>query len=91
MILFALNLLDMGFTLWALHHGAYELNPAMRWVMGLHPLAFPTVKVVVGGIACWWLEWSAERYPLARLGRRICIAAYGLLCLWHIVNLAAVI
>ena len=29
-IAYALNLLDLFFTLWALRHGAVELNPLMR-------------------------------------------------------------
>ena len=33
-IAYALNLIDLSCTLWALRHGAVELNPLMREVTG---------------------------------------------------------
>ena len=51
MTAYILNLFDLAFTLYALSHGAYELNPLMRNV----PFQI-FYKVVVVGFAIWWLR-----------------------------------
>ena len=84
---YTLNILDLLFTTYALRHGAWEANPVMRYVMTLHPLAFPFCKIVVAGVLCGWLEYQAKRNRVARVGRNICLCAYGALTLWHIYNL----
>ena len=83
MTAYALNLLDLCFTLHALRHGGVELNPVMRCVPVM--IAY---KVVVVGALLWWLGKREER--VARLGLGLCTAVFGGICAWHVVNLALI-
>ena len=80
MTAYALNLLDLLFTLNAISHGVWELNPLMEWVP-----AMIGYKVIVVGLLCRWLGSREE--PLARFGLGLCAAVYGAVDLWHIINL----
>ena len=82
MAAYALNLIDLSFTLHALRHGAAELNPVMRCL----PLMI-LYKVVIIGALCQWL--GTRRESLARAGLGICTVAFGAVDLWHMVNLIA--
>lgn len=82
MAAYLLNLLDLGFTLHALRHGAWEVNPLMQSVPVM--LAW---KVGVVGLLCCGLEILAIKHPAARWGLRICAAVYGAVNLWHIYNI----
>ena len=82
MIAYILNLLDLGFTLHALRHGACEVNPLMRSVPVM--LAW---KVGVVGLLCCGLDILATKYRTARWGLRFCAAVFAVLNLWHILNL----
>ena len=84
---YLLNLTDLLFTIHALSHGAWEVNPVMRYVMSIHPWAFPFCKIVIGGIACVWLEYMSKQNHTARVGGNICAAFYGAVNLWHISNI----
>ena len=86
MTAYILNLFDLIFTYYALRHGAYEYNPFMRYVMGIHPLAFPFCKIVLAGVLCWYLEYMAKRNEMARVGRYIATGVYLAVDMWHIVN-----
>ena len=55
-IAYALNLIDLFCTLWALRHGAVELNPLMREVT-----VMVGYKVVIVGALLWWLSRQRER------------------------------
>lgn len=79
---YLLNLIDLGFTLHALRHGAWEANPLMRSVSVM--LAW---KVGVVGLLCCALEILAIKYQVAKWGLRICTAVYGAVNLWHIYNI----
>lgn len=81
MAAYILNLIDLAFTLYALSHGAYELNPLMMCV----PIMI-AYKVFVIGAICWGLHRLRE-YRIARFGLMIATAVYAVLALWHIVNL----
>lgn len=83
MIPYALNLLDLAFTLYALCHGATELNPAIRCV----PIMI-LYKIFVVGALCWWLSKREE--PIARIGLRLLAGVYAAVNLWHIINLAVI-
>lgn len=80
MILYTLNLLDLAFTLYALRHGAVELNPLMQCVpvMVAH-------KTLVTGALCLWLSKRTE--PLARYGLWLITAVYAGICGWHLINI----
>jgi len=89
MMTYALNILDLIFTANAVKHGAWELNPLMRWLMGLHPWAFPFAKTVLVGALCWVLDYLAKRNRVAWIGKLVCCCTYVVLTIWHIVNIAA--
>ena len=77
---YALNILDLLFTLYALSHGAVELNPIMRNV----PFMVFSKTVIIGALL-WWLSNRRER--LARFGLGMITVYYVAVVLWHIVNL----
>ena len=80
MIAYVLNLLDLFCTLWALRHGAVELNPLMRSVTVL-----VGYKVIIVWVLLWWLSHQRER--AARYA--LCVAAviYGAVDLYHLINI----
>lgn len=78
MTAYLLNLLDLAFTLYALSHGATELNPLMRNVPTM--IAY---KVIVVGALLGWLSKRKER-----VGIIVCTAVFAVVDVWHIVNLA---
>ena len=82
MIAYILNLIDLGFTLHALRHGACEVNPLMQSVPVM--LAW---KVGIVGLLCCGLEILATKYRTARCGLRFCAAVFAALDLWHIYNI----
>lgn len=82
-IAYALNLLDLICTLWALHGGAVELNPLMRSVT-----VMVGYKVVIVWGLLWWLSTRRER--AARYALYVAAAVYGVVCLWHAVGLWAI-
>ena len=79
MTAYALNLLDLCFTLHAIAHGATELNPLMRSVP-----VMVVWKVLGVGILCWVLKNLAKQSRTARYGLRICTAAFAAVDLYHI-------
>lgn len=79
-IAYALNLIDLFCTLWALRHGAVELNPLMRSV----PVMVGYKVVIVWGLL-WWLSTRRER--AARYALYVAASIYGAVCLWHAVGI----
>lgn len=79
-IAYALNLIDLSCTLWALRHGAVELNPLMREVT-----VMVGYKVVIVGALLWWL--SARRERAARYALYVAAVVYGAVDLYHAFNL----
>ena len=77
MTLYTLNLFDLFCTLWALRHGATELNP---FIQNVPFLIFH--KVVDVGLFCWVLHLCKARRAL-----KLCMAAYVAVNLWHIINI----
>lgn len=77
---YALNLLDLFFTLWALRHGAVELNPLMRSV---------TVMVGYKAVIVWaLLRWlSTRRERAARYALYVAAVVYGAVDVYHIINI----
>ena len=83
---YLLNLLDLILTLYALNHGAVELNPLMRSVP-----VMVAWKVLGVGVGCWMLQVLAydKRSPakpkrLARRGLSIVTAVYAAVCINHL-------
>lgn len=76
MTAYTLNLLDLAFTLYALKHGAVELNPFMQSV----PVMVFYKIVIVGGLL-FWLSKRTE--PIAKHGRRLVTLVYAGLCIYH--------
>ena len=80
MIAYVLNLLDLFCTLWALRHGAVELNPLMRSVT-----VMVGYKVVIVGALLWWLSTRRER--AARYALYVATVVYGAVDVYHIINI----
>ncbi len=79
-IAYALNLIDLSCTLWALHGGAVELNPLMRSV----PFMVCYKVGAVWGLL-WWL--SARRERAARYALYVAAVVYGAVDVYHIINI----
>lgn len=79
-IAYALNLIDLFCTLWALRHGAVELNPLMREVT-----VMVGYKVVIVGALLWWL--STRRDRAARYALYVAAVVYGAVDVYHIINI----
>ena len=79
-IAYTLNLIDLFCTLWALRHGAVELNPLMREVM-----VMVGYKVVIVWGLLWWLSTRRER--AARYALCAAAAIYGAVDVYHMINI----
>lgn len=79
-IAYALNLIDLLCTLWALRHGAVELNPLMRSV----PVMVGYKVIIVWGLL-WWLSTRRER--AARYALYVAAVVYGAVDLYHMINI----
>lgn len=79
-IAYALNLIDLSCTLWALHGGAVELNPLMREVT-----VMVGYKVIIVWGLLWWLSRQRER--AARYALYVAAAVYGAVDVYHIINI----
>lgn len=83
LIAYALNLIDLSCTLWALRLGCVELNPLMRSVT-----VMVGYKVIIVWVLLRWLSCQRERS--ARYALYIATVVYGVVCLWHAVGLWAI-
>ena len=79
-IAYALNLIDLSCTLWALRHGAVELNPLMREVT-----VMVGYKVIIVWALLWWLSLRRERS--ARYALYVAAVVYGAVDVYHIINI----
>lgn len=79
-IAYALNLIDLSCTLWALHGGAVELNPLMRSVT-----VMVGYKVIIVGALLWWLSRQRER--AARYALYVAAVVYGAVDVYHVINI----
>lgn len=79
-ITYALNLIDLFCTLWALRHGAVELNPLMREVT-----VMVGYKVIIVWALLWWLSTRRER--AARYALCVAAVVYGAVDVYHIINI----
>ena len=77
---YVLNLLDLSCTLWALRHGAVELNPLMREVT-----VMVGYKVIIVWALLWWLSTRRER--AARYALYVAAVVYGAVDVYHIINI----
>ncbi len=79
-VAYTLNLLDLFCTLWALRHGAVELNPLMREVT-----VMVVYKVIIVGALLWWLSTRRER--AARYALCAAAVVYGAVDVYHMINI----
>ena len=77
---YVLNLIDLFCTLWALRHGAVELNPLMREVT-----VMVGYKVIIVWALLWWLSTRRER--AARYALYVAAAADGAVDVYHMINI----
>ena len=75
-----LNFCDLFCTLWALRHGAVDLNPLMREVT-----VMVGYKVVIVGVLLWCLSTRRER--AARYALYVAAVVYGAVDVYHIINI----
>nr|DAE19870.1 MAG TPA: hypothetical protein [Siphoviridae sp. ctVCm11] len=75
-----LNLIDLSCTLWALRHGAVELNPLMREVT-----VMVCYKVIIVWGLLWWLSTRRER--AARYALYVATVVYGAVDVYHMINI----
>lgn len=80
MVAYVLNLIDLFCTLWALRHGAVELNPLMRSV-----LMMVCYKVIIVWALLRWL--SRQREKAARYALYVAAVVYGAVDLYHVINI----
>jgi hypothetical protein len=80
MTAYILNLIDLAFTLYALSHGAYELNPFIRCVP-----VMVAYKVAMVGALLHWL--SRRKEPIACNGVKLVTVAFAAVNIYHIINL----
>lgn len=79
-ITYILNLIDLFCTLWALRHGAVELNPLMREVT-----VMVCYKVIIVWALLWWLSRQRER--AARYALYVAAVVYGAVDVYHMINI----
>lgn len=79
-IAYALNLIDLFCTLWALQHGVSELNPLMREVT-----VMVGYKVIIVWALLWWLSTRKER--AARYALYVAAVVYGAVDVYHMINI----
>nr|DAI94534.1 MAG TPA: hypothetical protein [Caudoviricetes sp.]DAI94553.1 MAG TPA: hypothetical protein [Caudoviricetes sp.] len=79
-IAYVLNLIDLSCTLWALRHGAVELNPLMREVT-----VMVGYKVIIVWALLWWLSRQRER--AARYALYVAAVVYGAVDVYHMINI----
>lgn len=80
MTAYLLNILDLCFTLHAIHNGATELNPLMQSVP-----VMVAWKVGAVGFLCWLLAYFAKRRNrTARWGLKFCAAFYAAVNIYHL-------
>lgn len=79
-IAYALNLIDLSCTLWALRRGAVELNSLMRSVT-----VMVGYKVIIVWGLLWWLSTRRERS--ARYALYVAAVVYGAVDVYHIINI----
>lgn len=79
-IAYVLNLIDLFCTLWALRHGAVELNQLMRSVT-----VMVGYKVIIVWALLWWLSRQRER--AARYALYVATVVYGAVDLYHVINI----
>ena len=80
MIAYVLNLIDLFCTLWALRHGAVELNPFMQSIS-----LMVGYKVIIVWALLWWLSLRRER--AARYALYVAAVVYGAVDVYHIINI----
>ena len=85
MTAYLLNLFDLACTYLFLERGGYELNPVVRWLLSIHPAAFPFVKVFVTGVLCGLLHLIGKAEPNARYALRITTVVYAAIAVYYII------
>jgi Domain of unknown function (DUF5658) len=81
--IFLLNVLDAGFTLSHLSHGARELNPVMAWMLALGDGSFLFTKCFAVGA---WLVFLLvhKNFRLVKAGLIATLALYAGVLAWHL-------
>ena len=73
-LLVGLNLADLVTTWWALHLGAYEVNPVTAPFIHSYVVTAAVKVAVIGGV-CWMV--SRPKLRIAPIGRAVCQAWFA--------------
>ncbi len=89
LIVLGLSLIDAALTLALLHRGAVEINPVMRYYIGLGPQIFIVVKYSLTAIALFILivlhAVMAVRYRiLSSILFPSCILVFASVIIWEV-------
>ena len=85
MIAYLLNLFDLACTYLFLERGGYELNPVARWLIGIHPAAFPFAKVFVAGVLCSLLHIIGKVEAKTQFALRAVTGYYAAIAVYYII------
>ena len=85
MTAYLLNLFDLACTYILLSHGGEEINPVARWLINIHPAAFPFAKIVVAGFLFWLLSYIARIEPAARIALYFITVYYAAIVAYYII------
>lgn len=81
MTAYALNLIDLVFTLHALECGAVEANPLVQSV----PIMIIYKTFIIGALCAWLYKQNAKKALC------FCSLAYAAVNVWHLINVLGVI
>ncbi|MDJ0807350.1 MAG: DUF5658 family protein [Gammaproteobacteria bacterium] len=82
-VLILLNVLDGTLTIaWIETGRAVEINPLMNMLIGVHPLLFMVIKILLVGLGAMLL-WRFRDRAVALVSLYLCIAVYSVLMVYH--------
>ncbi len=83
-IVFLLNALDAVFTVyWIVGKETSETNPIMDLLLGIHPIIFVAVKLLLVALGSYLL-WRYRRQRMAVIGIFGLFIVYYWLLIWHL-------
>lgn len=90
MIAYILNIIDLALTMKILESGGAELNPAVNFLLQVHPALYPALKIFGAWLPCFWLELKARENPAASKGLAGITVFYAAVCLWNLIGIVTI-
>lgn len=83
-LVFLLNAADAVFTVyWVVGGDSWETNPLMELLLGIHPVIFVSVKLLLVALGSWLL-WRYRRQRVAVIGLFCLFIVYYWLLIIHL-------